>query len=137
MRSRLTLLQGESEPAGVERGALQRARRLARDLLRQSESSGAPSLRPRQQAHSGLEGVLLAFAYPDRIARKRPGGDNRFVLANGRGAQFAQPQTLSQREFIVAIDADDRDRDARITLAAPLSREDLEEYFSSHLASDG
>ncbi len=60
-------------------------------------------------------------------------GDHRFLLANGRGAQFAQPQSLSQQEFIVAIDADDRDRDARITLAAPLSREDLEEYFSSHL----
>ena len=79
--------------------------------------------------------MLLAFAYPDRIARKRAGADNRFVLANGRGAQFAEPQSLSQREFIVAIDSDDRDRDARITLAAPLSRADLEEYFSSHLKS--
>jgi ATP-dependent helicase HrpB len=77
--------------------------------------------------------VLLAFAYPDRIARKRAGGDSRFVLANGRGAQFAQAQSLAQREFIVAIDADDRDRDARITLAAPLSRDELEEYFSSQL----
>jgi len=133
IRSRLTVLHGESEPAGVERGALQRARRLARDLLRQSESSGAASPGSAGEAHSGLEGVLLAMAYPDRIARKRPGGDNRFVLSNGRGAQFAQPQTLSQREFIVAIDADDRDRDARITLAAPLSRADLEEYFSAHL----
>jgi ATP-dependent helicase HrpB len=129
IRSRLSLLHGESEPAGVERGALQRARRLAADLLRQSDGAG--------EAQSGLEGVLLAMAYPDRIARKRPGADQRFVLANGRGAQFAQSQTLSQREFIVAIDADDRDRDARITLAAPLSREDLEEYFSAHLkASD-
>ncbi len=132
IRSRLTVLHGQSEPAGVERGALQRARRLAQDLLRQSHSVGAPG--PGSgAAHPGLEGVLLALAYPDRIARKRPGGDNRFVLANGRGAQFAQPQTLSQREFIVAIDADDRDRDARITLAAPLSREDLEAYFAAHL----
>jgi ATP-dependent helicase HrpB len=133
IRSRLTLLHGESEPAGVERGALQRARRLARDLLRQSESAGAVGAGSTGAAHAGLEGVLLAMAYPDRIARKRPGGDHRFVLANGRGAQFAQPQTLSQREFIVAIDADDRDRDARITLAAPLSRADLEEYFAAHL----
>jgi ATP-dependent helicase HrpB len=125
IRSRLSLLHGESEPAGVDRGALHRARRLAKDLLRQSGARG-----PGQ---SGLEGVLLAFAYPDRIARKRAGDDNRFVLANGRGAQFAQAQNLAQREFIVAIDADDRDRDARITLAAPLSRDELEEYFSSQL----
>ncbi len=125
IRSRLALLQGEAEPAGTDRGALQRARRVARDLMRHSSAAGA--------AHAGLEGVLLAFAYPDRIARRRADGDNRFVLANGRGAQFAQPQSLAQREFIVAIDADDRDRDARITLAAPLSREDLEEYFSPQL----
>jgi ATP-dependent helicase HrpB len=126
IRTRLSLLHGESEPAAVDRGALQRARRLARDLVQQSP--GTAGIRP-----SGLEGVLLAFAYPDRIARKRPGGDSRFVLANGRGAEFASPQSLAQREFIVAIDADDRDRDARITLAAPLSRADLEEYFSPQL----
>jgi ATP-dependent helicase HrpB len=133
VRSRLALLQGESAPLGVDRGALQRARRTAHELVRQSGTAAAATAATRQV--SGLEGVLLAFAYPDRIARKRAGADNRFVLANGRGAQFAQPQSLSQREFIVAVDADDRDRDARITLAAPLSREDLEEYFSSHLSS--
>ncbi len=119
LRSRLALLHGESEPVGMDRGALQRARRLARDLLRQSPPPGVVA--PAADTRPGLEGVLLAFAYPDRIARKRPGADNRYVLANGRGAQFAQPQTLSQREFIVAIDVDDRDRDARITLAAPVA----------------
>jgi ATP-dependent helicase HrpB len=134
VRSRLSLLQGDTAPAGVDRGALQRVRRSARELARQSGAAGAATATTHHAA-LGLEGVLLAFAYPDRIARKRAGADNRFVLANGRGAQFAQPQSLSQREFIVAIDADDRDRDARITLAAPLSREDLEEYFSSHLSS--
>ncbi len=133
MRSRLSLLHGEFEPAGMDRGALQRARRLARELLRQAPAAGSTDT--AASAQLGLDGVLLACAYPDRVARKRPGADHRFVLANGRGAQFAQPQTLSQREFIVAIDVDDRDRDARITLAAPLSRQDLEEYFSSQLRS--
>jgi ATP-dependent helicase HrpB len=134
MRSRLALLHGESDPAGMDRGALQRARRLARDLLHQSAAAApAGGAASGADTNPDLAGVLLACAYPDRIARKRAGADNRFVLANGRGAQFAQPQTLSQREFIVAIDVDDRDRDARITLAAPLSRQDLEEYFSSQL----
>ena len=132
MRSRLSLLQGDTEPAGIDRGALQRARRLAQELLRQAQAAPAGGATPAATV-PGLEGVLLACAYPDRIARKRPGDDNRFVLANGRGAQFAQPQTLSQREFIVAIELDDRDRDARITLAAPLSRQDLEEQFASQL----
>ena len=126
---------GSHEPAGVERGALQRARRLARDLLRQSDSSGAAMPASAGPAHSGLEGVLLALAYPDRIGPQTPWrATTASCWSNGRGAQFAQPQTLvAAAEFIVAIDADDRDRDARITLAAPLSREDLEEHFSAHL----
>ncbi len=134
VRSRLAVLRGAAVPAEFNRGALERARRMARELLRQVAAPGAHSGgASADAAHAAMEGVLLAHAYPDRIARKRAGDDNRFVLANGRGAQFAQPQSLSQQEFIVAIDADDRDRDARITLAVPLSREDLEEYFSCHL----
>jgi ATP-dependent helicase HrpB len=132
VRSRLAVLRGEVQPTDINRGALQRAGRMARELLRQLAAPDAAKP-AAADSRAGLEGVLLAYAYPDRIARKRAGDDNRFVLANGRGAQFAQPQSLSQREFIVAIDADDRDRDARITLAVPLSRQDLEEYFSSHL----
>jgi len=124
IRSRLALLQGEAEVAGIDRAALQRARRVARELMRPSATAAA--------AQPGLEGVLLAFAFPDRIARRRAEGD-RFVLANGRGARFAQPQSLAQREFIVAVEADDRERDAGITLAAPLTREEIETHFAAQL----
>ncbi len=70
-------------------------------------------------------GALLALAYPDRIARRRPGQDGRYTLANGRGAEFAVSDRLAREEFIVAVDLDDRDRDARIRLAAALDREEL------------
>ena len=35
---------------------------------------------------------------------------------------FSEPQGLGRQEFIVAVDLDDRDRDARILVAAPLGR---------------
>jgi len=54
-------------------------------------------------------------------------------LANGRGAHFADIQNLGKQEFIVAVDLDDRERDARILLAAPLSRNEIEEHFSDKL----
>jgi ATP-dependent helicase HrpB len=80
-------------------------------------------------------GTLLAFAYPDRIARRRPGTDGaRYTLANGRGAHFAEIQNLAKQEFIVAVDLDDRERDARILLAAPLTRDEIEEYLSDRLS---
>jgi ATP-dependent helicase HrpB len=79
-------------------------------------------------------GTLLAFAYPDRIARRRPGSDGaRYTLANGRGAHFAEVQNLAKQEFIVALDLDDRERDARILLAAPLTRGEIDEYLSERL----
>jgi ATP-dependent helicase HrpB len=77
--------------------------------------------------------VVLAFAYPDRIGRRRPGSDGRYTLANGRGAYFAEPQGLAKNELIVAIDLDDRERDARILLAAPLTRAEIEEYLPERL----
>jgi ATP-dependent helicase HrpB len=78
-------------------------------------------------------GVLLAFAYPDRIGRRRAGGEARYTLANGRGAHFADTQSLGRQDLIVAVDLDDRERDARILLAAPLDRSDLDKYFADQL----
>jgi ATP-dependent helicase HrpB len=46
---------------------------------------------------------------------------------------FAGPESIAREEFIVAVDLDDREREARIHLAAPLSREDLLEHFAARL----
>ena len=91
-------------------------------------AAGAPT------GSSPEAGLLLAFAYPDRVGRRRTGTDGaRYTLANGRGAHFADVQNLGKQEFIVAVDLDDRERDARILLAAPLSRDEIEEHLSERL----
>ncbi len=115
--------------AALERPALQRARRVARDLERQVDGADGAS----RADTGGDAGLLLAFAYPDRIGRKRAGGAGRFILANGRGAAFAEPQGLARQELIVAVDLDDRERDARILLAAPLERRELTEHFADRI----
>jgi ATP-dependent helicase HrpB len=125
LRTRLELLRGESR-SGADRGALERARRSARELERRLGAGASPE---RQAAVPEL-GVLLAFAYPDRIARRRPGSAARYTLSNGRGAEFAGSQGLAREEFIVAVEVDDRERDARILLAAPLARAELLQHFA-------
>ena len=127
VHSRLKVLRGQSD-AEVDRGALQRARRMASDLLRQSNAGNAESAETEDR-----EGLLLAFAYPDRIALRRDAGEGRYLLANGRGAVFPDAQALRSKELVVAVDLDDRDRDARILLAAALDRDDVEEHFADAL----
>jgi ATP-dependent helicase HrpB len=129
IRSRIDIIIGGDRAGAAQQGALQRSRRAAREVARQL---GADVNKPVDPSHAGL---LLAFAYPDRIGRRRPGSEARYTLANGRGAFFAQPDSVSRQEFIVAVDLDDRDRDARVLIAAPLARADLIEHFAARLVS--
>jgi len=124
IRARLDLMSAHGGAGVADRAALQRSRRIARELARQLGKDCSDTV---DATHAGL---LLAFAYPDRIGRRRAGADARYTLSNGRGAFFAQADSVSHQEFIVAVDLDDRDRDARILLAAPLARADLTEHFA-------
>lgn len=131
VRARLEVMHGGESPPAIDRGALQRSRRVARDLVRQLDARGAGP--QRTPAAGGSAGLLLAFAYPDRIGRRRDAGEGRFTLANGRGAQFTEAQGLARQELIVAVDLDDSERDARILLAAPLGRGELTEHFAARI----
>ena len=72
--------------------------------------------------------MLLAFAYPDRIAQCQNRGERRYRLANGRGAYFSQPQVLSTEDYLVIAQLDGGQQWARVFLAAPVSLEDLQEH---------
>lgn len=129
LRTRLEILRRESHQVVVDRGALQRVQRTAQQLARLA--GDRHSLAARGSATA--PGVLLAQAFPDRIGQRREGEGGRFLLSNGRGAVFSGTQALARAEFIVAVELDDREREARIDLACPLTREELLETMSSQL----
>ncbi len=140
VRTRLELLGDEGDAQARDRFALERARRTTRSLVRQLGAHPEVSAGPRSGVHTGARtgataqaGLLLAFAYPDRIGRRRSEESGRFLLANGRGACFAGPQSLAREDFIVAVDLDDREREARIRLAAPLERSELEKHLAERI----
>ena len=76
-------------------------------------------------------GEALAYAFPDRIGRNR--GNGTFQLSGGRGAFLDKTEALSKEEFLVCCDLDDRGGDARIRLAASISREAIEDIFADQI----
>ncbi|MEZ0371569.1 MAG: ATP-dependent helicase HrpB, partial [Candidatus Sericytochromatia bacterium] len=71
-------------------------------------------------------GRLIALAYPERIAQRRPGGEARYLLANGRGALLDAGDSLARESWLAIAQLDGNPREARIFLAAGLSPEQLE-----------
>ena len=103
--------------------------RISREAGRIGRAAGADGKPPRgEEIDPSLAGKLLLFAYPDRAAQRVGGGlvgqGSRLVLATGRGARVGGP--LAREEFLAAADLDGGDTEARIFLAAPFSRHDLE-----------
>ncbi len=77
-------------------------------------------------------GLLLAFAYPDRIGRQRDSG--KYLLSGGRGAAFGPGQALAREPWIVVADVDDAGADSRIRLAASVSLERLAQHAPEMIA---
>jgi ATP-dependent helicase HrpB len=137
IRSRLELLRGAGGGEGPYRNLLERVQHGAKSLAAAVRAlPGAPSTRGRAAPSIDLAGALLALAFPDRIGQRRAGAEGRYLLSNGRGAAFAGTVSLAREEFIVAVELDDREREARIDLAAPLTRALLEQLFASQIVCE-
>ncbi len=79
-------------------------------------------------------GVLIALAWPDRIAQAR-GGRGRFRLSGGGGAILPEHDPLAREEFLAVATTDGTSGDQKIFLAAALARGDLESVFADHIAT--
>ncbi|WP_339822384.1 ATP-dependent helicase HrpB [Paenibacillus sp. FSL R7-0216] len=79
-------------------------------------------------------GLLVSFAYPDRIASRRP--DGRYLLRNGRGAQLLVKDSLGSAAFLAIAEVDDEGAEGRILLAAPLEEEDLYRHHAAEIAEE-
>jgi len=77
--------------------------------------------------------VLLLFAYPDRLARKRLNNDNKYILSNAKGAVLHVEDSLFNQEFLVVANLHAHDRDSVINLALSITMQDLEEHFSAFI----
>lgn len=109
------------ERLGRERGG--RAadmRRLAEGWARSAETA-----RPKLRGMALSPGLLLALAYPDRIARARSAGSGQYLLANGRGAALEPSQRLAREPWLVVAEVTGAAQQARIMAAAAITEAEI------------
>jgi len=70
-------------------------------------------------------GLLIAHAYPERIACARPGNNAQFQLSNGKYAAAGHKDDLAHEPWLAVAHMDTRDGLGKIFLAAPLNPTDL------------
>ncbi|MBR0842792.1 ATP-dependent helicase HrpB [Bradyrhizobium liaoningense] len=104
----------------------------ARDLARRWASQVAASEKagPPEDLSTGL---MLAYAFPDRVARNR--GNGSFVLANGRGASVEQTSPLARAPYIAIGEMTGTAASGRVLLAAQITQEEIERHFAEHIES--
>ena len=78
------------------------------------------------------QGVLLALAYPDRIAQRR-GALGRFRMASGAGAVVAEHDPLAKADWIAIGLLDGSQVDAKVHLAGVITRAEIEHHFKDYI----
>ncbi len=73
-----------------------------------------------------VPGLILSFAYPDRIAHSR--GNGRFLTSGGKEVFLEASDDLSREEWLVIAQSDGDTTSARIRLCAPVLEQTLREH---------
>ena len=108
----------------------QSARQLAERWAKQVAANEPFDVKDRSLS----TGLMLALAFPDRVARNR--GNGSFVLANGRGASVEQTSVLAKSPYIAVAELTGTAANGRILLAAPIAQLEIEQQFADHIQTD-
>ena len=103
----------------------------ARSLAQRWAQQVASTEGPAAEDISPSTGIMLALAFPDRVARNR--GNGSFVLANGRGAAVEQTSALARAPYVAVAELTGTAAQGRILLAAPIAQEEIEARFADQI----
>jgi ATP-dependent helicase HrpB len=124
LRTRLERFERDGSPKARDARAL--ARRWA---------DGAAALAGTVRAHAGDPGLLLAEAYPERVAKAR-GKLGEYQLASGRGVFLHPTDALARERWLAVGELGGGEARDRVLLAAPLDEEALLDAFADRLETE-
>ncbi len=114
---------------GITPGVNDRVASQRQRLIQMTEIRG-------ERSGTSITGLLLALAYPERIARKRAGRSGLYQLSGGTVAVLPQGSQLARNEFLAIADVDVGTGDAKIYLAAPVAKGELETAFGAEIVAE-
>lgn len=119
----------------ADEGALRRidlvSKQWERLLADQFSSEAAPAPEADWERYCGL---LVSFAYPDRMGKRR--SDGRYLLRSGRGAAFHRNDPLAAESYLAIADVDDRGIESRIWLAAPFEESWFSKFYHNEMTEN-
>ena len=127
IRARLDALHHPRDYSAADRGVLHRVGEQAK--LWRSRLPAGGSHRDEPDA----AGRVLALAFPDRVAQRRPGPAPRYLLRNGTGAILPEGDPLGAADFVVIAESDGRSPEARVFLATAVSPDDIVADFGAQV----
>lgn len=128
LRLRLDLLRfPETADQNINRATLKACKRLSSQWQSRLKVRAAA-------ANSQRAGRLLALAYPERLAQRRGDRAGSFRLASGRGAFLPTEDPLAAEDWLAVAALDGSESEARIFLAAPITREEILETFGERVS---
>ena len=122
---RLELLAGKRPPIPgfvVDENALRRVREQAQHLRQRVRE-------PKGDIHPEAAGILTALAYPDRLSQRESSGRVRLVT----GQRATLPTELFGEAAFYSIAHLEIGQQARVLLAAPITKQELLEHFEDQL----
>jgi ATP-dependent helicase HrpB len=115
----------------VMRDAVGRVSESARAWRRDLGVGGA-----HEWEEASAAGRLVALAFPDRVAQRRPGPLPRYQLRYGTGSVLTDSPGIASEPYLVIAETDGKVPESRVFLAAPLTLEELRADFASQITTE-
>lgn len=80
----------------------------------------------------GKTGILLAYAYPERVAKSR-GNHGDFICVNGKGVSVNEQDALASEDFMVIAQTNQFGSKLNVRLASQISMEEITTIFSAKI----
>jgi ATP-dependent helicase HrpB len=139
--ARIAVLLGERGLGGNDADLRHRLERFARDGSPRARDSRALAARWARTAGAETDrqaadpGLLLAEAYPERVAKAR-GKSGEYRLASGRGVYLDPTDALAREPWLAVGELGGGEARDRILLAAPLDEAELLEAFADRMTRE-